>query len=161
MTEYSHDGIRDSLTQLAAPTLFYEELRRALARANRQEEAICLVRFVLKPTDQSTSPKPNAHESALDSMYEEAILSFAQTLTRLCREEDVCARMGQLEFVSILPGAELAPLRLISRISASWRDDLARRRGSMLNESLRLKTSYVVSRPLEVALDLLDRLDLA
>lgn len=155
MTQYSHDGIRDSLTQLAAPTLFYEELRRELARANRGQEAICLVRFVLQPAG------PNAIDDGIssESLYEDAILSFAQTLTRLCREEDLCARMGELEFVSILHGAELAALSLIARISESWRGDLARRRRSADKDSIFLATSSVVSRPMESSLELLDRLD--
>lgn len=155
MAEYSHDGIRDSLTQLAAPTLFYEELRRELARANRGQESICLVRFVLQPTKITF----NVDESNSDSLYEEAILSFAHTLTRLCREEDLCARLGELEFVSILHGAELAALRLIARISESWREDLARRRTAMDLDSILLATSSVVSRPMESSLELLDRLD--
>lgn len=155
MAEYSHDGIRDSLTQLAAPTLFYEELRRELARANRGQESICLVRFVLQPTKITF----NVDESNSDSLYEEVILSFAHTLTRLCREEDLCARLGELEFVSILHGAELAALRLIARISESWREDLARRRTAMDLDSILLATSSVVSRPMESSLELLDRLD--
>lgn len=157
MTLYSHDGIRDSLTQLAAPTLFYEELRRALARATRNAEAVCLVRFVLK----SHVATLDISDSPSDSFYEEEIVSFAQTLTRLCRQEDLCARMGQMEFVSILPGDELAPLRLISRITLHWRDDLARHRGSRFEDRLELKTSHVISRPAETPLALLDRLDSA
>lgn len=155
MTQYSHDGIRDSLTQLAAPTLFYDELRRELARANRGQEAICLVRFVLQPTD----PKATVDEFNSDSLYEDAILSFAQTLKRLCREEDLCARMGEMEFVSILHGAELAALRLISRISESWRADFARRRTPSDRDAILLAASSVVSRPMESSLELLDRLD--
>ncbi len=157
MTEYSHDGIRDSLTQLAAPTLFYEELRRELARASRGQEAICLVRFVLQPTN------PNATIEGADSesRYEDAILSFAQTLTRLCRAEDLCARMGELEFVSILHGAELAALSLIARISENWRGDLARRRSAGDKDTILLATSSVISRPMESSLELLDRLDSA
>ncbi len=155
MTEYSHDGIRDSLTQLAAPTLFYEELRRELARANRGNEAICLVRFVLQPA----GPNAIVEGTNSDSLYEDAILSFGQTLTRLCREEDLCARMGELEFVSILHGAELAALSLIARISENWRGDLARRRSAVDKDSILLATSSVVSRPMESSLELLDRLD--
>ena len=157
MTEYSHDGIRDSLTQLAAPTLFYEELRRELARANRGQESICLVRFVLQPTDLKSAV--DGFDS--DSLYEDVILSFASTLTRHCREEDLCARLGELEFVSILHGAELAALRLIARISESWRGDLARRRTALDRYSISLATSSVVSHPMESSLELLDRLDFA
>ncbi len=157
MTTYSHDGIRDSLTQLAAPTLFYEELRRELARANRIQESICLVRFILQPTEL----KPSVEKSDSETIYDDAILSVAQTLTRLCREEDLCARMGELEFVSILHGAEIGALRLIARISESWRSDLVRRKGSLGTDSFSLATATVISRPMESSLELLDRLDLA
>lgn len=157
MTEYSHDGIRDSLTHLAAPTLFYEELRRELARASRGQEAICLVRFVLHPID----PDVTSEGANSPSLYEDAIVSFAETLTRLCRAEDLCARMGESEFVSILHGAELAALSLIARISDNWRGDLVRRHNALDGESILLAISSVISRPMESSLELLDRLDFA
>lgn len=152
---YSHDGLRDSLTQLAAPTFFYEELKRELARADRQNEPISLIRFLLRPVDSMSK----IAEPISDSRYEEEIVSFAQTLTRLCRDEDVCARMGELEFVCILRGTGFAASRLISRISFSWREDLARRGCQSDSESFLLETSSVVSHPLESALKLLNRLD--
>ena len=37
---FSHDGLRDSLTHLAAPPYFYENLRRDLATAERNRSQI-------------------------------------------------------------------------------------------------------------------------
>ena len=165
---YSHDGLLDSLTQLAAPALFYKELRRELARADRENRSICLIRFLLAAPDPistdpiSTGPistGPISLETNSYSGYEEEILNFAHVLTRLSRGEDVCARMGVLEFVCILHGAGNPAQSFISRISASWLEDLKRREGRAKANSLYVNVSSLISHPRESALQLLDRLD--
>ena len=152
---FSHDGIRDSLTQLAAPTLLYEELRRELARAKRQNQPISLIRFLLVPG------RLQLHVSEVTySEFEGGVINFAHTLTLLSRTEDVCARMGELEFVCVLHGLEEASWKFISRISLNWTDQTssqARRQGG---NDLTLEVASVVSTPSESALDFLNRLDL-
>ena len=49
---FSHDGLRDSLTHLAAPPYFYENLRRDLAAAERNRSRITLIRFQIFPTQE-------------------------------------------------------------------------------------------------------------
>ena len=44
---FSHDGIRDSLTHLAAPPYFYENLRRELGTAERNKSELSLIRFLI------------------------------------------------------------------------------------------------------------------
>ena len=46
---FSHDGLRDSLTYLAAPPLFYEYLRRELAAAHRNRTELALLQFNIVP----------------------------------------------------------------------------------------------------------------
>lgn len=152
---YSHDGLHDSLTQLAAPTLLYEELRRELARANRESRRVSIIRFVLTPS----YPGSNNAEPISYSRYEEEVLCFAQTLTRLSRDEEVCARMGELEFICIIHGIEIAAQSFIERITRSYRPDLIERNEAILANPLRLVTSSLVSHPHETALELLNRLD--
>ncbi len=153
---YSHDGIRDSLTQLAAPTLLYEELRRELARARREGYAISLIRFLLIPSCSKH------HEStvAAYSEFEEQVINFAQSLTQLSRGEDICARMGELEFVCVLHSLEEASGNFISRISLSWRERQFLHTTSQGTNKLFLEVASLESRPSESALDFLNRLDL-
>lgn len=153
---YSHDGIRDSLTHLAAPSLFYEELRRELSRARRAQEPISVIRLVLAPDDLPL------HDFEVDSYFEceGQVISFAQMLTLHSREEDVCARMGELEFACILHGPEEASQSFLSRISLKWREGETLRNESHGGIFLRLETASLVSEIGESALDFLNRLDL-
>lgn len=153
---YSHDGIRDSLTQLAAPTLLYEELRRELAWAKREGQAITLVRFLLIPS----SPQHRGSTLAAYSEFEEQVINFAQTLTHLSRGEDICARMGELEFVCVLHGLERASGNFISRISLRWCEGQAPRSALQGSSNLSLEVASLASKPSECALDFLNRLDL-
>jgi GGDEF domain-containing protein len=152
---YSHDGIRDSLTQLAAPTLLYEELRRELARAKREDQPITMIRFLLAPPDRH---RLNWEADAY-SQFEKTVINFAQTLTQLSRGEDVCARMGELEFICILRGVEEAGERFVSRISLRWREAQSKRGGAQAGSYLQLEAASLVSKPSESALDFLNRLD--
>ena len=49
---FSHDGLRDSLTHLAAPPYFYENLRRDLATAERNKSRVTLIRFQIFPAEK-------------------------------------------------------------------------------------------------------------
>lgn len=153
---YSHDGIRDALTHLAAPTLLYEELRRELARATRGNLPVSLVRFVLASTCQNMQDM----DVSVVSHYQDGIINFAYSLTRLSRDEDVCARMGEREFVCILRGDGNAAQIYVSRIVSSWREENSPGGGSEVGLSLRLDVASVVSASGENALELLNRLDL-
>jgi len=153
---YSHDGIRDSLTQLAAPTLLYEELRRELARAKRENQPISLIRFLLAPHGLRLYKS----ETTSYSEFDEGVIHFAHTLTQLSRGEDVCARTGELEFVCILHGLEEASRSFVSRISLKWRETESSHNESRIGNYLRLEAASLVSKPGESALDFLNRLDL-
>ena len=153
---YSHDGIRDSLTQLAAPTLLYEELRRELARAKRQGQPISMIRFLLVPD----ALDPHDDESTTYFECEEEVIDFAQTLTDLSRGEDLCARMGELEFVCVLHGLEEASKSFVSRISLRWHEAKVAHTASQVRNDLSLLVASLVSKPNESALEFLSRLDL-
>lgn len=153
---YSHDGIRDSLTQLAAPTLLYEELRRELARAKRASQPISLIRLLLIPVglhlhDNKTGPY---------SEFEGEVIGFAQLLTQFSRGEDVCARMGELEFVCLLHANEEASWKFVSRISLRWHETKSSHTGSQAGNNLSLEVASLLSNPSESVLDFLNRLDL-
>ena len=113
---FSHDGLRDSLTHLAAPPYFYENLRRELGTAERNKSQLSLVRFLISKDEAGIKIK----ESDIDSRYEVAILSFAEILKASIRSEDLCARLGQLEFTLILKGSSNVATSLAERVLRSW-----------------------------------------
>jgi GGDEF domain-containing protein len=80
---FAHDGLRDSLTHLAAPPYFYENLRRDLATAERNKSRLTLIKFIISETSDT---RPS------ESHYESAVLSFAELLKSSIRSEDLCAR---------------------------------------------------------------------
>ena len=149
----SHDGLRDSLTHLAAPGLFYEELRRELARTRRSGEPLSLIRLVLRPIELEA-------KGVLTSTYEVEVLSFSQTLSRLSRAEDVCSRMGPLEFLILLHGNQSIALNLVERIALAWNTDLLEDAGPDYQGRVRLASSQLTSHSGEIALEFLNRLDL-
>lgn len=139
---FSHDGLRDSLTHLAAPPYFYENLRRELATAERNNSNFTLIRFQLHniPKVEQTSDH--------DSKYEVAILSFAEIIKNATRAEDLCARLGKGEFTLILKAPLEIGQSLSRRILESWK-----------SMDYSCKSAYVLSEVGESSLEILNRLD--
>ena len=136
---FSHDGLRDSLTHLAAPPYFYENLRRDLATAERNKSNVTLIRFQIFPSSQ---------DSEEDSHYEVAILSFAELLKTSCRTEDLCARLGRFEFTLILRAGKNVADSLTQRVLEQWESD-----------HFICKASYITAKVGESSLEILNRLD--
>ncbi len=149
---HSHDGLRDSLTRLALPGLFYEELRREISRARRSGEQVSLVRFVLR-ANASEVDAPRSSE------FDVEVLSFCHTLTRLTRAEDICSRMGNLEFLVLLRGNDLVAAQLSERVARTWIGDLTVHAGSDSQCRVVLEHSYIQHISEESALEFLNRLD--
>ena len=116
---FSHDGLRDSLTHLAAPPYFYENLRRELGTAERNKSQLSLVRFLISKDEAGIK----ITESDIDSRYEVAILSFAEILKASIRSEDLCARLGQLEFTLVIKASSVAATSLAQRVLGGWQMD--------------------------------------
>jgi GGDEF domain-containing protein len=104
---FTHDGLHDSLTHLAAPPYFYENLRRDIATADREKSRLTLIRFVLEATSDS---------DVNQSKYEIAVINFAEILKASIRSEDLCARLGLLEFTLILKSSVAIGISLAERI---------------------------------------------
>jgi GGDEF domain-containing protein len=104
---FTHDGLHDSLTHLAAPPYFYENLRRDIATADREKSRLTLIRFVLEATSDS---------DVNQSKYEIAVINFAEILKASIRSEDLCARLGLLEFTLILKSSMAIGISLAERI---------------------------------------------
>ena len=150
---FAHDGLRDSLTHLAAPPYFYENLRRELITAGRNKSGLTLIRFQIfadPPQVELLSTHSPQEDASLvtSSLYEVAILSFAEFLKSVTRTEDLCARLGQLEFTLILKGTREVGDHLSRRVVTGWKMD-----------SFTCRSSLVSSQPGESHLEILNRLD--
>jgi GGDEF domain-containing protein len=95
----SHDGRHDSLTNLLAPPLFYEEMARELARFKRSAIELCAIRLELPVT------------TTIDE-----IVAFADVLTNSARAEDLIARIGEFEFALLVRGDLSVIDKFIARI---------------------------------------------
>ena len=144
---FSHDGLRDSLTMLAAPPYFYENLRRELATAERNRSRFTLIRFQLFPRDEQASL------ASEESQYELAILSFAEVLKTSVRAEDLCARLGRFEFTVILKAPLAVAESLTSRVVASWSSHQEWSKAALC------KSAIVTAKIGESSLEILNRLD--
>lgn len=134
---FSHDGLRDSLTYLAAPPYFYENLRRELAFAERNKSRLALIRFELLP---------NIPEN--ESRYEAAIINFAEIIKTATRSEDLCARLGRLEFTMIVKGHIQIAEAIADRVCSNWQE-----------ASFFCKASVISTNGSVSSLEILNRLD--
>ena len=105
---FSHDGLHDGLTRLAAPPHFYEILRREIALTNRNLSDLTAIRVILN------SKMP---------LYEATVISFADLITNSFRYEDAKARLGEFEFGILIRGDEGLADQLSRRLISSWTID--------------------------------------
>jgi len=134
---YSHDGVKDSLTHLAAPPYFYENLRREIASSLRSGQSLSIIKFTF---------------SSVGSSYEDSILNFADLLTKSFREEDLIARLGKSEFVLLIHGNQEIASQLSQRFVSSW---------SLIGRAnVTPSYAFVTKKEGESGLQMLNRLDL-
>jgi GGDEF domain-containing protein len=110
---FSHDGLHDSLTRLAAPPYFYESLKREISIATRSESAISVIRYLLEPAHLEA-------ELASNPIYEETLIAFADLISHSFRLEDYKARLGEREFVVLIQGSEELSQQISQRLIARW-----------------------------------------
>jgi GGDEF domain-containing protein len=151
---FSHDGLRDSLTHLAAPPYFYESLRRELISAQRDRRKFSLLRLQLLPKNNQDLPSQLSSYSLpnfslpSDSLYESAIIDFAELIKISVRGEDICARLGRFEFTLIVRAHLDIARSIAQRIQATWKSDYL----ECLSATLSVNNQ-------ESTLELLNRLD--
>jgi GGDEF domain-containing protein len=102
-SNFSHDGIHDTFTNLAAPNYFYEELNRLVARFERSQAEFRIINI-------SFVGVKNGHESE--------VLEMAALLRTLLRGEDLAARLGMYEFGLLVNGSHYESLS--QRIENEW-----------------------------------------
>ena len=96
---YSHDGLRDQLTHCAAPPVFYSHVNRVIAASVRSGTPLTLVAISL-PLNSHT----------------EEVLRMAHILNQVMRKDEVCGRLGNLQFVLALTGTLNSAQLMIQRV---------------------------------------------
>jgi len=141
---FSHDGIHDSQTHLAAPSFFYEQLRREIALAKRSETNFSLIKIVFER---------NIVDGLRIRVTAEDILQFSCELRRLTRNSECIGRLGINECVILISEGEAAAKKMLSRLYLAP--------SLTVNDSLHISLSMITSFPAENGLEILNRLDLA
>jgi GGDEF domain-containing protein len=143
-TLFSHDGIHDSQTHLAAPTYFYEQLKQEIALSDRTGEMFSLIRIIFNRSNYKS-------ESIEEKIGAADILYFSEALKDLTRKQDCVARVGVNECVILVRARKSNVESLLSRLLLSHK--------LTVENSLQISCSTVEFSPGEKALTILNRLD--
>jgi GGDEF domain-containing protein len=100
------------------------------------------------PTPESADEAEGDENPHTRSLYEVAILSFAELLKSCIRAEDLCARLGRFEFTIILRADHEVAQSLSTRVLKQWQSEL-----------FICKSSYIPAKLGESSLEILNRLD--
>ena len=133
---FSHDGLRDSLTRVAAPPFFYESLKREISLSERNQSTITAMTFKL------ISDQP---------IYDYPLVAFAEIAARAFRLEDHIARMGEDNFILLITGDSEVAEQIAARIASQWTLEGI--------PAISLHYAWVSHQAGESALEFLNRLD--
>ena len=97
--EFSNDGVRDSMTGVMAPNLFYESAARLMSWSHRRDEPLSII---------------IADTSDLDG---DSIITLARSLATELRGGDLLTRLGVWNLVLMIVGDQEAAGHLIFRLS--------------------------------------------
>lgn len=101
--QYSHNGVRDDLTNCTAPPLFYAHVDRMIAGSLRRNSPFSLIAFTL--SDEAT---------------DENVIALAHSIAISMRQEDLCGRLGTNQFIVALTGDLQAGAKLCKRVQESF-----------------------------------------
>lgn len=133
---FSHDGLRDSLTRVAAPPFFYESLKREISLSERNKSTITAMVFKL------VSDQP---------IYDYPLITLCEIAARASRLEDHIARMGINNFVILITGDNEVAEQIAARICSQWTLEGV--------PGISLHYEWISHQVGENALDFLNRLD--
>ena len=100
---YSHNGVRDDLTHCTAPPLFYAHVDRMIAGSLRRNSPFSLIAFTLS-----------------DGATDENVIALAHSIAISMRQEDLCGRLGVIQFTVALSGDLQAGAELYKRVQESF-----------------------------------------
>ena len=133
-SNFSHEGIHDTFTNLAAPNYFYEELNRLVARYERSQAECRIINITFV---------------GIKNGFESEILEMAAMLRSLLRGEDLAARLGNFEFGLLINGSHYESL--MQRILENWKISV--------NNKISLNFKIGAPQPGYSALQLLNKMD--
>ena len=143
-TLFSHDGIHDSQTHLAAPTYFYELLEKEIANSDRTGDAFSLIRIIFRKAVPAQSQVAQVVDAA-------DILYFSEALKDLTRKQDCVARVGINECVILIRAHTSNVETLLTRLITAPH--------LTVENSLKVQAATVQYQVGERALSILNRLD--
>ncbi len=142
---FSHDGIHDSQTHLAAPAYFYALLEQEIAASERNRDSFSLIRIIFRKL-LSPEPQLNGDIDAADILY------FSEALKDVTRKQDCVARVGVNECIIMIRADKSNVESLLNRIITAPH--------LTVENTLTILAASVEYREGEKALALLNRLDL-
>jgi len=95
LAELSQQTLRDPLTQLPNRALFMDRVKRALARATRQEATVAILYIDLD--DFKVVNDTLGHEAG-----DQVLMAISERLQMCLRNEDTAARLGGDEFTALI-----------------------------------------------------------
>ena len=141
---FSHDGIHDSQTHLAAPTYFYETLNGEIACSDRTGALFSLIRVVFRKVNRDENLENNRVDAA-------DILHFSEALKDVTRKQDCVARIGINECIILTRANKSNAESLLTRLISAPH--------LTVENTLLVLASTVEFQKGEKALALLNRLD--
>ena len=133
---FSHDGLRDSLTRVAAPPLFYESLKREISLSERNQSTITAMTFKLE---------------SKQTIDDYALLAFIEITKLFLSVDDLIVRMGENTFIVLILGETRIAKEITSRVSSEW--------NTKGTPEISMFFASVCHRRGEISLDFLNRLD--
>ncbi len=116
----SHDGVHDLITQLVAPSVFYQVLSRDISISKRERKEISVIKFSLNPAVATTRD---------DSDIE--VIEFSRHLQRFTRASDLSTRISNREFLTLIKSEFHTYGKLHERLALNWEGS-----GSILSHSV-------------------------
>jgi hypothetical protein len=105
----SHDGVHDLITQLVAPSVFYQVLSRDISISKREGTEISVIKFFLNPAVATTRD---------DSDIE--VIEFSKYLQRFTRASDLSTRISNREFLTLIKSELHTYGKLNERLALMW-----------------------------------------
>lgn len=108
--ELRNNGIVDSLTGAMAPELFYENLRREIAAANRVMHSLSIVSVVVVPRNEGAHVEDQA-------LFAERIIKVSSRISQGTRADEYSSRISENGFWVLIRGSRENASTAVERIN--------------------------------------------
>ena len=131
-TEFSNNGIADSLTGAPSPKLFLDNLTREISKSKRKPQAISIITIKLLPAGVITGKKSKLNIVSEVTEFEKDLLAMSKTIKSNMRSCDFYSRLAENGFWLCIQGdlneTEKTVLRMGSKLSESRARPISKKR---------------------------------